>query len=61
MPSWPLGWYFKIYMYIVLHFNYLCDCLVNFCLPRSLDAPEDKGVTHCSPSCPWCCIARSQL
>lgn len=44
MRSWPLAWYFKIYMYIVLHFNYLCDSLVNFCLHRSLDAPEDRGV-----------------
>lgn len=31
-------------MYIVLHFNYLCDSLVNFCLPCSLDAPEDRGI-----------------
>ena len=44
IPSWPLGWYFKIYMYIVLHFNYLCDSLFNFCLPCSLDAPEDRGI-----------------
>lgn len=44
IPSWPLGWYFKLYMYIVLHFNYLCDSLVNFCLPCSLDAPEDRGI-----------------